>query len=234
VSYKNTHTSAPRERKSVLSSFTNLPPPTAWGDNPYQHDWAERDYLYMTDGAREFPKHPCKRTYQLSKPFIRNFRNAVDVGCRIGEFTRYLHLDFEHVYAFDARLWRDFRFNVDLSKVTHFTCALGNEAGVIEMFGGGHRRHRDIRPQRTQVFTLDMFDLPAIDYIKIDVEGFEKKVLLGAARTIERDSPLIVIEQNEIVLDGDHKYSAKEYLESIGYRQVAVDRKGWDFVMARV
>jgi hypothetical protein len=79
-----------------------------------------------------------------------------------------------------------------------------------------------------------MFDLPAIDYIKIDVEGFEKKVLLGAARTIERDSPLIVIEQNEIVLDGDHKYSAKEYLESIGYRQVAVDRKGWDFVMARV
>jgi FkbM family methyltransferase len=216
-----------------LSSVTNLPPPTPWKDNPYEHEWAKRDYLHVPGSVGEHPGHYCKLTYQLSKPFIRNFRNAVDIGCRVGEFTRYLHLDFEHVFAFDARLWRDFRFNVDLRKVTHFTCALGDEVGEIEMFGGGHRQHGDIRPQKVPVFALDMFDLQRVDYIKIDVEGFEKKVLLGAARTIERDNPLIVIEQNNIVLDGDHQYSAKEYLESIGYRQVAVDKRGWDFVMAR-
>jgi hypothetical protein len=83
------------------------------------------------------------------------------------------------------------------------------------------------------VFPLDIFDFQDVDYIKIDVEGFEKKVLLGGARTIERWNPVIVIEQNHVVLDGEAQYSAKEYLESIGYRNVAVDKRGWDFVMVR-
>jgi hypothetical protein len=78
-----------------------------------------------------------------------------------------------------------------------------------------------------------MFGFEDVDYIKIDVEGFEKKVLLGGAKTIERSNPVIVIEQNHVVLEGDERYSAKAYLEGIGYRQVAVDNRGWDFVMVR-
>lgn len=167
--------------------------PTKFADNPYRAEWAERDYLYMRQSAQEMPKHPCKRTYLLSKPFIRHFRNAVDVGCCVGEFSRYLQLDFEHVYAFDPRLWPNFRFNVDLGKVTHFRCALGESVGKIEMFGGGHNPKEGVSSKKAQVFMLDMFELQDVDYIKIDVEGFEKKVLLGAARTIERDNPLIVI-----------------------------------------
>jgi FkbM family methyltransferase len=213
--------------------MTDLPRPTVWKENPYQREWAKRDYLHMAEGAREFRKHPCKRTYLLSKPYIKNFRNAVDIGCRDGEFTRYLHLDFEHVFAFDPRLKSRFCYNVDLAKVTHFQCALGDEIGEIEMFGGGHSPPGDAPLHKAPVFTLDMFELPQVDYIKIDVEGFEKKVLLGAGRTIERHSPVIVIEQNDTVLEGDHRYSAKMHLESLGYQQVAVDKRGWDFVMAR-
>jgi FkbM family methyltransferase len=210
-----------------------LPSPTQWKDNPYQEEWAERDYLYSPDGIGAFPKHPCKMTYLLSKPYIKNFRSALDVGCRIGEFTRYLQLDFGHVYAFDPNLWPQFRFNVDLEKVSHFQCALGDEVGEIHMFGGGHHEQGGGSSKIVPVFTLDMFDFQEVDYIKIDVEGFEKKVLLGAKRLIERCSPLIVIEQNHVVLEGDQQYSAKDYLESIGYHEVAVDKRGWDFVMVR-
>ncbi len=67
-----------------------LPLPTKWPNNPYQEEWAARDYLYMPKSVGEEPKHPCKLTYLLSKPFIKNFRTAIDVGCRVGEFTRYL------------------------------------------------------------------------------------------------------------------------------------------------
>lgn len=211
----------------------DLPAATHWKENPYRPEWGERDFFHIAGGPQEAPKNPCKRTYLLSKPFIKKFRNAVDIGCRDGEFTRYLHLDFDHVYAFDPRLKSRFSFNVDLKKVTHFHCALGDEVGEITMFGGAHMGQGDVRPTVARVFTLDMFDLQQVDYIKIDVEGFEKKVLLGAARTIERDNPLIVIEQNDVVLEGEHQYSAKAHLESIGYRQVAVDKRGWDFVMAR-
>jgi len=210
-----------------------LPAPTQWPDNPYRDDLADMDYLCSADGIGIFPKHFCKLTYLLSKPFIRNFRVALDIGCRVGEFTAHLQRDFQKVYAFDPNLWRMFRFNVDLKKVSHYQCALGEEVGEISMFGGTHSDGGGGEAKTVPVFTLDMFGFDDVDYIKIDVEGFEKKVLLGARRTLDRHNPLIVIEQNDVVLDGDEQYSAKHHLESIGYRQVAVDRRGWDFVMAR-
>jgi len=216
-----------------MQESPTLPEPTHWPDNPYQEEWAERDFLYSPDGNKEYPQHACKLTYNLSKPFVRNFRNALDIGCRVGEFTRYLHLDFQHVYAFDPNLWPDFRCNVDLGKVTHYQCALGDEPGETQMFGGTHSQTSGGKQKIVPIFTVDMFNFNDVDYIKIDVEGFEKKVLLGARETLERCNPLIVIEQNDVVLEGDKRYSAKEYLETIGYRQVAVDKRGWDFVMVR-
>lgn len=216
-----------------MEKYPVLPEPTQWQNNPYQKEWAERDYLHSPDGIGEFPEHSCKLTYLLSKPFVKNFRVALDVGCRIGEFTRYLHLDFEHVYAFDPNFWPNFCYNVDLKKVTHFGCALGDEVGETSMYGGTHSVIAGRQPKIAPVYTIDLFGFENVDYIKIDVEGFEKKVLLGAARTIDRSNPLIVIEQNHVVLDGDEQYSAKKYLESIGYHQVAVDKRGWDFVMVR-
>lgn len=216
-----------------MQTDLKLPSPTEWQDNPYRAEWGERDFFHSPSRADEFPEHPCKMSYLLSKPFIRNFRTAIDVGCRVGEFTRYLQRDFETVFAFDPNLSQKFRFNVDLANVTHFQCALGDEPGETRMFDGTHGERPGIEPKQVPVYTLDMFEFGGVDYIKIDVEGFERKVLVGAARTIARWNPVIVIEQNHVVLDGDHQYSAKEYLESLGYRQAAVDSRGWDFVMVR-
>lgn len=210
-----------------------LPLPSRWDDNPYQPDLADRDYLYSADGTGIFPKHFCKLTYLLSKPFVTDFRVAIDIGCRVGEYTTHLQRDFAKVYAFDPNLWKNFRFNVDLEKVTHYRCALGDEVGEIAMFGGTHSDATGGESKVVPVRTLDMFDFDEVDYIKIDVEGFEKKVLMGASKTLDRHNPLIVVEQNHVVLDGDEQYSAKRYLESIGYCEVAVDGRGWDFVMAR-
>ena len=205
--------------------------PTEFSENPYQEEWFERDFLYSQDGIKEYPRHHCKDTFLISLPFVRSFRNAVDIGCRDGEYARYLQKHFQHVDCFDPRYRKFFPFNVDLSKVSHFACALGDQDETIEMSGG---THKVVEGKMTSFpcFRLDEFEFQSVDYIKIDVEGFEKKVLIGAEETIRQSRPLIVIEQNDVCLPGEDRYAAKTWLEDRGYRHVATCERGWDYVMA--
>ena len=213
-----------------MARMKTLIAPTKFDDNPYQPEWFERDYLVTPDGTREFPKHHCKRTFQISLPFIRRMRTAVDIGCRVGEYSRYLQNHFARTYAFDPNLWKGFSSNVDLSKVTHFNCALGDETGTIEMHGGTHRLVEG-KMKTVPVHRLDDFELEDVDYIKIDVEGFERKVLMGGAKTVEKYRPLIVIEQNDVRLLDEEPLAAKKWLEERGYRHVATCPRGWDYIM---
>lgn len=205
--------------------------PSKFSNNPYDPAWAARDFFISIDGDREYPKHHCKTTFMRSLPFAGRFRNAVDVGCRDGEYARYLQQHYQHTYCFDPReRWR-FPHNVDLAKATHFECALGDEVTDIVMYGGTHKV-RDLTPMTVRCLTLDSFEFQDVDYLKVDVEGFEKKVLIGGARTIERCRPLIVIEQNTAALPGAERYDARAWLEERGYSVKATCARGWDYIMA--
>jgi FkbM family methyltransferase len=59
---------------------------------------------------------------------------------------------------------------------------------------------------------LDEYDLPRVDLIKIDVEGMELEVLQGAARSIERSRPVMLIEK--IKTDA---VQLRSWLEARGY-----------------
>jgi hypothetical protein len=60
--------------------------------------------------------------------------------------------------------------------------------------------------EKTTVVTLDNLQLPMCNLIKIDVEGFEAKVLKGARTTIEKYHPILYVENNKVE-------SSKEILE---------------------
>jgi FkbM family methyltransferase len=49
-----------------------------------------------------------------------------------------------------------------------------------------------LRP--VQGITIDSLEAPRIDFIKIDVEGMEMEVLAGAAQSIAKNKPAILIE----------------------------------------
>jgi FkbM family methyltransferase len=172
--------------------------PTSFTENPYSWDWYSTDFFHSPDGSQEFPNHHCKKTWISSLPFINGKRNAIDVGCRDGEYTRYLHKDFNHVFCFDYRRRKLFHKNVDLSKITHFKCALGEEHKVVKVSGGGSITSGKIPLEKwydEQLYTIDEFDFPDIDYIKIDVDGYELNVLQGAINTINKYNPLLIVEQ---------------------------------------
>jgi len=206
--------------------------PTFFPISRYQKSFHDYDFFYSADGDGYWPEHHCKITWKLAEPYCAqlNNQNAIDVGCRDGEFTRYLQFAFQHVYCFDPRPMQRFADNVDLKKVTHFTCALGDKIGPISMSGGQHNLTVGTK-HLVDCFTLDSFSLNNIGIIKIDVEGFEKKVLLGGKKTIIRNKPIIIIEQNDITISGEKKFSALKWLENMNYKLVAKCPRGWDHIL---
>jgi len=74
--------------------------------------------------------------------------------------------------------------------------------------------------------TLDSFDYTDIGFIKIDVEGYEYKVLLGAKETIKKYRPVLLVEQNRGNLN------AIELLKTWNYSCVGVDKiQNHDYLM---
>jgi FkbM family methyltransferase len=89
-------------------------------------------------------------------------------------------------------------------------CAIGAEVGVAFIpeldydapnnFGGLSLRSAG---EPVAKVPLDLWDMPAVDFIKIDVEGMELDVLKGAEQTIRRCRPVLCVEA-----DRNEQYAA--------------------------
>lgn len=172
--------------------------------------------------------HIWNAVYSWTKKQIKNFSNAVDIGCKEGGFARELEDDFQHIYCFDFRDKKNsFSYNVkDTSKFTYTVCGLGEKNGTTFTSSKRVGRIKDWGPLEVPIRTLDSFEYIDIGFIKIDVEGYEYKVLLGSEITIKKYKPVILIEQNR----GD--LEAVELLKKWNYRCVGIDKiQNHDYLM---
>lgn len=162
----------------------------------------------------------CLELYLKSKPFIKNFRTGIDIGCRDGDFARPMSEDFKYVHCFDYRE----RMKFEKSNVYYYKCALGDEETQVKSFGGVIVEKRgDSNPVIVQQKLLDSYNFKEVDYIKIDVEGHELKVLKGAVNTIKQFYPIMVVEENGSaeVWNKGVKNEALNFLKEMGYEIVA-------------
>ncbi len=68
--------------------------------------------------------------------------------------------------------------------------------------------------EQVQVIPIDSLNLPRCNFLKIDVEGMEIKVLKGAKDTIQKHKPLLYVEN-------DMKENASklvEHISTLGYK----------------
>ena len=163
---------------------------------------------------------------------------VIDIGGNNGQLAiEFAHLvgDKGRVITFEPQriIFQQLCGNVfinGLDNVWAFNIAIGDENGVTNIekpdyFSKGPLNlgnvHVGLETSSEPVIinTLDSFNLENVSIIKIDVQGFEKKVLLGALETIKKNKPIIFIEieNSQLELYGDNENSILEILIKYGY-----------------
>jgi FkbM family methyltransferase len=160
---------------------------------------------------------------QQSVQFCALRRTALDIGGHVGFWSYYLATAFAKVHAFEPNelFAQCFERNVRAKGVTLHRVALGDTERKIalevdpENTGATHVRpggEGEIPMRR-----LDDFAFDEVDFIKVDVEGFELQVLEGARETLARCRPIVIVEQKDFAgRYGGERYGAAELLQSLG------------------
>lgn len=163
-----------------------------------------------------------------AKSLIFSEANILDIGANLGTWSLELSKSTSgKIYAFEPQLktflqlagnlWINGCFNV----IPH-RCALGtSDMNGTKTFiktpdeknNGQARIVDDKTGEEVEMRSLDSFEFPKISLIKMDVEGFESKVLQGAEKLIRRDRPYIIFES----WSSDHQ-NLCEQIQKLGYR----------------
>lgn len=127
---------------------------------------------------------------------------VVDAGAHIGNHTVFFadRLPHTQVHAFEP--WLDnlvlLRQNVaGRDDVFVWPYALSDRPRMLQLLpdsNQGHVRVDSDGSVQVEAIALDDFELREVTLLKVDVEGHEPQVLEGAALTIARWHPLILIE----------------------------------------
>ena len=156
------------------------------------------------------------------------FNNCLDVGAHVGFWLKDLQNAFGMVYAFEpiSDVRECLKKNVEKDNYLLFDFGLGNKNEKVMVNyipeETGNTYVSDQGNREIEIRRLDEIRLPKIDYIKIDAEGYEIKVLQGAEGLITRDEPYIHVEVKQKILER-HGLSAVDidrYFEEIDYKKV--------------
>ena len=165
-------------------------------------------------------------TIKQANKFFKDGANILDIGANIGNNALYYAMirNANKIYAFEPikDTFEILRKNIELNslqdKIYPFNIALGLQDGKASIknrpvgnCGGTEIKNDDSGD--LVVKNLDNIEInEKIDFVKIDVEGFEAQVLLGAREFLKKHKPIMVIEMLIHSFDESHKA-----LQSVGY-----------------
>jgi FkbM family methyltransferase len=169
----------------------------------------EKHFTQFGDKISEYGAADRKAAYR----YVKQWRCALDVGANVGVFSCDFATRFAQVIAFEPIprtrkcLKRNVPENVQIEPV-----AVADKACVLKMYptttnsGGSFiYNHPSVRMHQFEadpnnlikvpVRTIDSYNLPTVDLIKLDIQGAEFPAIVGARETIIRCRPVIMLEQ---------------------------------------
>lgn len=210
-----------------------MPVPTAWGDtlhiNPDDtnrfNDRLEASGTYDATLTSWFQTHTDRTTH------------VIDVGAYVGYYTTLAASEGATVTAFepDAVSFDYLRRNVATNgyddRVRCVNAAAGGTGGEATLHVRSTGRasnsligqaNRHDAEATVDTVTLDGYGPERVDIVKIDAEGAEPAIIRGAALTIRRDRPVIVMEWSPKLWD-ERPGPTLSRLAEWGYHPQALD-----------
>ena len=201
--------------------------------------------------ARSFWVSPKGR--QREEHFVISYLTegdtVVDVGANIGSITfaaasrvgplgRVISIE-PHPRTFRYLLDNDVLNQFD--NIQFYNSAIGSSLGVVHFTDRGdddQNRVIEAGGIPVEVTTLDDLlsktSIPAVDLLKVDVEGYEKQVLEGAARTLQNTKCVYIetLERN-LKMYGTSTAEILQLLRASGFQVYRVDGKSEEAVAIR-
>uniref|UniRef100_A0A6C0IMB0 Methyltransferase FkbM domain-containing protein n=1 Tax=viral metagenome TaxID=1070528 RepID=A0A6C0IMB0_9ZZZZ len=194
-----------------------------------------------------------KHLHSIFEKYINNESIVIEGGCHIGTHTLKLSYLAKHVYAFEPlidsnnvlnkNLQLNERNNVTLSSdglsdkisKTFFQWTSSNNPGASGLannpmgFPVNCRIITDEEP--VNLTTIDSLNLEKLDFIKLDVEGYETLAIFGGMNTIVKCRPVITLESwssHNGTVDIEYTKNNFKPLIDIGYKIMHIS--GPDFL----
>jgi FkbM family methyltransferase len=182
------------------------------------------------------------QNYRSIVDVIMNANVLVDIGANIGDTALYYASinPMSKVFAFEPHplVFKKSVENVALnnfSNIQLMNIGLGENCGTFKLYEVNENNaamnrilaeEKNLPYQEIKVETLDHVavenGIGKVDFIKLDVEGFEHAVLLGGKNIISQSKPVLFIELDDSNLN-ENNSSAKELIRtlySFGYQDI--------------
>lgn len=155
--------------------------------------------------------------HRTFEKYINKSMTVLEAGCHIGTHSVKLSMLSKKLYCFEPlkesnHLLRKNIVKNNCTNTTVFDYALSDTQGTTHFawvsfsnLGGsglennpmgipnGGNINEELK-YPVEMTTIDSLDLNEIDFIKLDVEGYESKVIKGAINTIKKFRPIITLE----------------------------------------
>lgn len=158
----------------------------------------------------------------------RPIEYIADVGAHVGLWSRPMmhRANTKYIWAFEpnSSVRECYVLNMGgFENYSIYPVALGhkNMKGFlnVETDNSGNTNVHPTRSGNTEIRTLDSFNFEHLDYIKVDVEGFEYNFLQGAVDTLNRCRPFVHLEMKSKNMRNS-KDDFYRFMKNIGYSQV--------------
>ena len=168
---------------------------------------------------------------------LKKLSTVIDVGANIGNHSLYFSKISEKVFSYEPNpnTYELLKFNTrNFPNISIFNFGISNknekkflnesnfnigDSSIVSSIEKQNIQKDGITVHEIDSFKLDDLKDPSneeISMIKIDVEGHELEVMIGAKSLINRDKPLLIFEHN-IEINKEQTLKINDFLEQIGY-----------------